>query len=306
MSQSAEPTYSMRLVTRMTGLTADTVRAWERRYEAIVPRRTEGGTRRYSAKDVERLKLLRDASRRGHPLRDLARMDNAALRNLVEDRVQEERLSSSGPVEEEVFLTRYLEAIARFDEGRAYAILSRAAAVLEPREFVYSYVLPLLHRTGELWHSQALSVAEEHMISEQVRYLLHALHRRREAAPGAQMLLVATPPDHLHEFGAMVGAYLVAANGHRQLYLGPNVPWDDLADAATRAKANVVVLSVVRSVSEAEARRMRKELTQLALHVEVWLGVPEGHGLSGMPAPVHVFHRFEEFDAALAALPRTR
>lgn len=306
VGESVQPTYSMRLVTRMTGLTADTVRAWERRYSAIIPRRTEGGTRRYTAEDVERLKLLKEASSRGHPLGDLAKLDDEALQALVVQRDQEEQAPVAGEGDTDTFLTRYLEAILLFEERRAYGYLSRAAAVLEPREFVYTYILPLLHRTGDMWHAGELSIAHEHLITEQVRYLLHALHHRREAAPGAQLVMVATPPEHHHEFGAMVGAYLVSANGHRQLYLGPNVPWEDLSDAVRRSRANAVVLSVVRSVSENEARRMRKGLLALANEVDVWLGVPEDHALSDMPAPIKVFTRFEAFDAALAALPRSR
>jgi hypothetical protein len=52
------PTYPLGSVVRLTGLGEHTIRAWERRYAAVIPERTPGGTRRYSAADVARLRLL--------------------------------------------------------------------------------------------------------------------------------------------------------------------------------------------------------------------------------------------------------
>ena len=75
--------YSMRVVTRMTGLSADTIRAWERRYGAVVPARTDGNTRRYSASDVRRLGLLKEATDRGHRIGDIAKLSEGELAEIA-------------------------------------------------------------------------------------------------------------------------------------------------------------------------------------------------------------------------------
>ena len=51
-------TYPMRVVTRLTGLTADTIRVWERRYGAVRPERTQGNVRRYSSSEIRRLSTM--------------------------------------------------------------------------------------------------------------------------------------------------------------------------------------------------------------------------------------------------------
>src|SRR5262249_39099710 len=74
-----EPTYSLGAVARLTGLSQHVLRAWERRYGAVTPVRSPGGTRRYRESDVERLRLLRAAVAAGHPISEVAREDDDAL-----------------------------------------------------------------------------------------------------------------------------------------------------------------------------------------------------------------------------------
>ena len=74
-----QPRYPLRAVIRRTGLTADVIRAWERRYGAVSPSRSEGGQRLYSEHDVIRLSLLRKATAEGHSIGEIARLDDASL-----------------------------------------------------------------------------------------------------------------------------------------------------------------------------------------------------------------------------------
>ena len=52
------PIYNLKAVVQETGLKADTLRAWERRYGVPAPQRTESGHRLYSEYDIEVLKWL--------------------------------------------------------------------------------------------------------------------------------------------------------------------------------------------------------------------------------------------------------
>ena len=51
--------YRIGKVSKLTGISADTLRIWERRYAAVVPVRTEAGGRIYSTDDVSRLKIMK-------------------------------------------------------------------------------------------------------------------------------------------------------------------------------------------------------------------------------------------------------
>lgn len=59
-SQESTPhTYQIGTVATLTGIDPHTIRAWERRYGAIKPTRSESGRRRYDEATVERLQLLK-------------------------------------------------------------------------------------------------------------------------------------------------------------------------------------------------------------------------------------------------------
>ena len=67
----SESLYPIRTVAKLSGVSMDTIRAWERRYGAVTPQRSARG-RMYSEKEVQRLALLRDAVARGHAIGQIA------------------------------------------------------------------------------------------------------------------------------------------------------------------------------------------------------------------------------------------
>jgi len=68
MEGSADRTdgiYSIGAVARMLGVPAPTLRAWEDRYQQIVPARSSGGQRLYSRDQVDQLSFIRDQIQQG-------------------------------------------------------------------------------------------------------------------------------------------------------------------------------------------------------------------------------------------------
>ena len=83
----------------------------------------------------------------------------------------------------------------------------------------------------------------------------------RETAP---VLIVTTPVGHRHEFGALIVTIRAAAAGWRAVYLGPNLPADEIAASALDRSARAVALSLVYPGDEPrvalELKRLRKLL----------------------------------------------
>jgi len=80
---SSYPQFPMRVVVRRTGLNASLLRAWERRYGAVDPGRSDGGQRLYSEDDIRKLMLLREAVDAGHNISQVAELPLQGLRDLV-------------------------------------------------------------------------------------------------------------------------------------------------------------------------------------------------------------------------------
>lgn len=72
--------YRIGAVARLTGIPADTLRIWERRYQLVEPQRTEKGGRLYTQDDVTRLTMIKTLVDQGHAISTVAALDSAALR----------------------------------------------------------------------------------------------------------------------------------------------------------------------------------------------------------------------------------
>ena len=298
--------YPMRVVSRVTGLPGDTIRAWERRYSAVEPRRTAGNARRYSGADIRKLSLLRTLTERGQSIGAIASLDRETLETLLtdDDRAGADPRATAPTDSLERLRADYFDAIARMDTARASRLLFRAAAVLDNRELVFDLIVPLVREIGIRWENGSLGIAQEHFVSAELRSLLATRMRAQPADPGAPRIVVATPSEFRHEFGILAAAMLANGRGLDVLYLGADLPADELVWAVESARPAVLVLGVARSPSNEEMRQLEATLARVAGKTDVWLGCPPDLALSVLPKGVRLFHSFADFDVAVAGLRR--
>jgi methanogenic corrinoid protein MtbC1 len=272
-------TYPIRAVSRLTGISVDTLRAWERRYEAVVPGRGERG-RTYSDADVARLQRLGLLVRRGHAIGTIAGLSDGDLKKLIVagDGAPDGR--SAPPVPDLDGLTLALD---RYDLTSVEAFLNRHAVVLPPRDLVFSVVLPLLRELGERWQAGTLRPSQEHLVSAIVRSVLGGLLRATARPHASPAVVFATLPGERHELGLLCAALLTAAAGFGVIYLGPDLPAADIAHAAGHTGARVVVLSA--TTPGAATRKAAQSLGALNPDVEVWIGGPEAAQLVKAAGP---------------------
>lgn len=215
---------------------------------------------------VERLARLHRLVDRGHRIGQLAALDDAALDALLEER----RSAGYGGVDG--LPERMLDAVAEYRVDVFDRELSVAIATLPLSVLIARVVAPLLREVGMRWADGRLAIAQERLVSSLLRArLLSVLDQH----PGerAPRVLFATLPGEGHELG-LIGAALHARDaGVPLLYLGTELPAEELARVAGRLGAAGVAVS---SVDPAQARRALDELRRLdaalAPDVPVWLG----------------------------------
>ena len=78
-SDTESSTYKIGKVSRLTGVSPDTLRIWERRYKAVVPQRSDSGGRLYSSEDIARLKLMKSLVDAGDSISSVAGLSREAL-----------------------------------------------------------------------------------------------------------------------------------------------------------------------------------------------------------------------------------
>jgi MerR family transcriptional regulator, light-induced transcriptional regulator len=253
---SGEPRYPVRIVMSRTGLTADVLRAWERRYGAVQPQRSTGGQRLYSEDDIARLTLMRRATLTGHSIAEIARLDVPALEALLEEPAPAQAGPSAQAIESVVNVA--IAATERLDGSDVEAALKRGALAFGAASLVDVVISRFLRRVGERWHEGTLSPAHEHLATAAVRRVLGWATDAYATNACAPRLVVATPAGEHHELGAMLAAAAAAEEGWRVVYLGANLPASDLAEAAKQVGARAIALSAVYADGGAEIDEVRK------------------------------------------------
>lgn len=260
--------YPIRAVARLTGLSIDTLRAWERRYGAVEPTRGERG-RLYSEEHITRLKQLASLVERGHAIGTIAAMPDEALRRLANEgrpRAASNRGASAD-------LTPLLTAVKAYDLEAIESHLARLAVLLTPRDFVLLVAMPVLHEVGTRWDEGSVRPAQEHLVSAILRSVLGGVLRAMPRRSGAPRMVFATLPGERHELGLLSAAVLAAAAGAYAIYLGPDLPGADLAHAMNKSGARVLVLAATTpgAVDGDDLRALRK----LPDGAAIWIGGPQ-------------------------------
>jgi MerR family transcriptional regulator, light-induced transcriptional regulator len=280
--KSTHDALPLRTVSRLTGLTPDIIRAWEKRYGVVAPRRGPRGARLYSAVDVARLRLLQRVTAAGRAIGDVAQLSTHELERLGSAPLAARGDGGDGRgVVEPQFLETMVDALARFDAVSLDRALGDALVAFGTRDFVIQVAGPLLEEVGIRWGDGRLSIADEHLLSAMMRNLLTGVMRTR-GHTGGPTVLFATPAGERHEFGLLLAGLMVAEAGLRLCYLGTDLPAAEVAAAARRADAAVVGLGVVYSDNEAQAaaevRRVERELPP---GTELWLGGRAAAAMAG-------------------------
>jgi DNA-binding transcriptional MerR regulator/methylmalonyl-CoA mutase cobalamin-binding subunit len=243
--------HPIRVVARRTGLSAHVIRAWEKRYRAVEPKRTPTQRRVYSIEDLERLILLRRATLAGRSIGQIAKLPTAELQRIVEE---DESASPARPVapvslepsaEGEPQLEAAIEAARRLDTESLQRALDRASVSLSRPALMDRVIIPLMHRIGDAWREGSLRVAHEHLASAVVRSFLGTLDGAFAVPQTAPELVITTPTGQLHEIGALLAAATAASEGWRATYLGPSLPAEEIAAAVRQTQARAVALSIV-------------------------------------------------------------
>jgi DNA-binding transcriptional MerR regulator len=275
MSNLEQSTYSVGATARLTGLSPDVLRAWERRYAVVEPVRTEGGTRRYRASDLERLRLVKAAVDAGHRIGEVARLEPAEL---------ERRIEAAAPTHKSS-LDQVMGALERLDGGEAERLISAQLAALGPTQFVEQFALPLVNAVGDGWANQRLCVASEHLGSALLRSLLGSALRPTAAHRGAPIIVFGTLPGERHEIGLLMAALTALGAGANPLYLGADLPLDELTRAVETSGAAALTLSLVALEPQAAQQALHSLRAGLAEDVALWVG---GAGSEAIELPGHV------------------
>jgi MerR family transcriptional regulator, light-induced transcriptional regulator len=245
--------YRIKTVEQLTGLSRNTITAWERRYDLLEPRKDPSGYRSYTDGDVELLLRVKGLLDRGFQIGEVAARMRAERTTIPDAAVPS--IGALGELRRSL-----LDRLLGFDRSGADDLLERLLEVSFRRRVDQVY-MPVLHDLGDRWEEGTCSVAQEHFVSAFVREQLVTMLKSLEVGPrDGPRAVCACYPGELHELGLLAIAIHLALSGHRVVYLGADLPTDQLAVAVQARPAELVCVSVIMATPASEVLAVARDL----------------------------------------------
>lgn len=239
------------MAAKLSGVSEISIRAWESRYSALTPDRTESNRRLYSESDIEKLILLKKLTRQGHRIGNLANLSRKSLHELLQKFdsgkiINDNRKGVSNLTERQTrIISSCIESIKKYDDHEVAAILNKALVEFSQPELIEQIILPLIEKVGEFWQEGYLRISHEHFTSALIIKFLNNLSEGFNINGTAPKIIITTPEGQYHEVGAQIGAALAASSGWKTIYLGASLPAEDIAAAAKEMNSRCIYLSIV-------------------------------------------------------------
>jgi methanogenic corrinoid protein MtbC1/DNA-binding transcriptional MerR regulator len=274
-------THRIHRVAKLTGLSKDVIRIWERRYGLVKPSRSSNRYREYSDEEVALLRFVKNQMEQGATIGALAAEGHDSL-------VARMRIATPVSAEDQKPHDRLLDdligSLDPLDKAGFERKLNGAVAVIPFEEAVQRILLPLQRRIGELWHEGRLSVAVEHYVTKIIQQKLFSVMNQLPVNEFGPRVLIACLEGETHEIGAQTVAFIAATKGCHVYYLGPNLPNSDLVTFCEKINPDLVLLSLTEVKPDAAALQQLRELSQIATRWPVAVG---GQGARAMGDLLH-------------------
>ncbi len=292
MLDGIKTSFSITDLEELTGVSAHSIRIWERRYQLFDPQRTGGNIRRYSNDDLKKLLNVSLLLKSGHKISDLAAMSVQELSATVNS-----SLTKTG--DHQHALNELKVAMLHFDSRRFEDTYSRLISKLSFYQLFQEVLIPFLEEIGTLWQTNSITVAHEHYISNLLRQKLFFQIENLPAVPTSQkeQYVLFLPLNELHELGLMFVNYVLKLRGHNSIYLGPQVDLQSLQGIPGKP-SRIFISYLTFAPAEDELRDFFKDMRAHVMYKEDQLWAvgnrTRGYRKHGSWTNIHLFSSLSE------------
>ena len=262
---STTPAFNLKVVLKETGIAADTLRAWERRYGLPMPQRSAGGHRLYSQRDIETIKWLIKRQEEGLSISRAVDLWNEQITSGADPLAGTVPSTLSSPSTSlaqyqspdttlDSLRAQWIEACLSFSEANAEQILNQSFSMFPVESVTTEVIQKGIAEIGNLWYENRSSVQQEHFASGLAVRRLDALLSASPAPTRNQTVIIGCPPDEWHTLTPLLLALLLRRRGLNVIYLGANVPELQFSETIKNTKSNLVVLVAQHLVSAASLK----------------------------------------------------
>ncbi|MCF8339167.1 MAG: MerR family transcriptional regulator [Bacteroidales bacterium] len=237
--------YTIKDLERLSGVKAHTIRIWEKRYGIITPNRTDTNIRRYNDEDLKSILNIAILRENGYKISDIVSFNNKELSDQVLN-------FTTNPRHHSTQINNLILAMIELDDRKFDKIITNSTVRIGFEETILNVIYPFLEKIGILWQIGSVNAAQEHFVTNLLRQkLLVALDGQMSGAhPEAKRFMLFLPESEYHELGLLFFAYIVRKSGHKIIYLGQSVPFEDVVEVAKMKEPDYIITSVTAALDQ--------------------------------------------------------
>ena len=243
--------YSIADLEQLSGISAHTIRIWERRYNALSPLRSAGNTRQYDDDQLRRLLNIVSLNQSGLKISNICRLSQAEMNELIQQEIDKTISSKS---HYEYYISQLIKYGLLYDEVQVEELLSNCIAAYTVKETYRHVIYPLLVRLGLMWGKDSVCPSHEHFLSNIIRQkLFSAIDSLSLTSIPKSSWLLFLPEDEDHDIGLLLASYILRSAGHKVIYLGAKTPLLAVENVLSGIKVNYALLFMTRTRPATEA-----------------------------------------------------
>ncbi|HLN79047.1 MAG TPA: MerR family transcriptional regulator [Nocardioidaceae bacterium] len=299
--------FTIKQASARTGVPVASLRAWERRYGVVAPRRTESGYRMYDEQAIAALSAMRRLVDEGWtPATAAAAITSGEVEPGTESLQQAARLAQAfqGPVhpEAESLAEAFIEAAAAVDVAAMESVIERGFALGTFETAVDAWLMPTLRALGDAWADGTVDVVGEHAASYAIMRRLGQAFAAASSLTSGPRVLVGLPSGSHHELGALAFATAARRRGLAVVYVGADLPVESWRRAIRAFPTKIAVLAVPTAADRPKAAETAEALLHSAPGIVVAAGGSHADDLA--PGVVRLPHSIAEAARVMEELER--
>lgn len=288
-----ETCYSIKDLEVLSGVKAHTIRIWEKRYNLLVPQRTETNIRYYTDDDLKRMLNVSMLVRNGYKISKVAKWDEQKISETILNLTAENNTESD-------YIEQMILYMVNFDNINFYRAVNEIINKMGMEEAITKIFFNFFVRIGTYWQIGSIFPAQEHYVSNILRQKIIAeidklgiVHSRQET------ILFYLPDNEMHEISLLFYAYLAQKMGYRVIYLGQFVPLQDLNKIQDQVRIDYVFTAFINSITKDDLEKYLETVKEFfhdqKVFVTGWQIQSHNPKLPRNVKIVKDYHEFEKF-----------
>jgi methanogenic corrinoid protein MtbC1 len=262
--KSDEGKYNIKAISNMLGIQPGTLRAWERRYNIVVPIRNQAGHRLYTDEHVALIRWLIEKVSKGFTIGQAVGLIEKGSYSVDEtDSDSTDIVAKLGD--------QILQALLNFKEHKAHELLNYTFSLFNVEKVTIDIIGPILVRVGRMWEDKEITIAHEHYVTFFLRSKIANIFHSLPVDGILPKAIAVCGPNERHELGLLIFTLFLRRKGFEVIYLGVGMPEADIEIVIKEINAKFLFTSCTLSDNLPEvfsfAERLDRELDNLIVGV---------------------------------------